>query len=711
MVFAMKLKELSGRWELCAVKNFPSNEENLDGWLTMGVPSHWQDHPALCDHTGKVVYRKTFSIRKRKAGRYRITLPGVFYWSTVFLNGVRLGAHEGYFNARIYDVTDIIKNKNRLVVHVDCPDEKSKNNKRMITGVFSHWDCLDPKANPGGIWLAPWLSWAKSGFIDDVKIHAKNIRNKSAELTVRVEINSDKNIEGKLNIQYNPENFKGASFSFDHNVELVKGNNSFDFTHTLKNPRLWWPHDLGRANLYKAGVSLFTGDKKEPDHKEEIIGLRTVEVRDWIFYINGVRLYIKGNNYAPSDTRIASVKKETIKKDLRLAKKCNMNMLRVHAHIDHPEFYKAADREGMLVWQDFPLQWSYKREILHTAKKQIGQMVRLLYNHPSIVTWCCHNEAIYLVDTKDEDIVNISKSVFSIFFWSWNRDVLDNELKAVVALEDPSRFVNRSSGEPAFLKKGGDTHFYFGWYRVQGPKRNFDKVIRFTPKNVRFVTEFGAQSFPNYESSIKFMDKDVKKIDWRRLQERNSLQTDLMDHWIGLSKHDSLKKLIEASQEYQSRINQYYIDRIRAKKYAPGGGVLPFMFNDSNPAIQWSIVDYWRVPKKSYYAMQKQLAPQYVFVLLEKEEYKSGEIIRIPVFAVNDLKKNFEDVKIEISLTSPGGKTVLKRGFDLAIPEDGPAILVAQLNYVAGSLGLYKLDLKMSHLKFSIENDYFFEVK
>ena len=24
--------------------------------------------------------------------------------------------------------------------------------KRNITGVFQHWDCLDPEWNPGGIW-------------------------------------------------------------------------------------------------------------------------------------------------------------------------------------------------------------------------------------------------------------------------------------------------------------------------------------------------------------------------------------------------------------------------------------------------------------------------------------------------------------------------------------------------------------------------------
>ena len=702
----MKALDLAGKWELSPVKKFPPSTDQISSWFTMDVPSHWQQHPDLQDCSGKVVYRKKFSIRKKKTGQYRLVFPGIFYWSSVFLNGERLGNHEGYFSPQIYDVTDLLKSKNELIVHVDCPDEKVKNNKRMITGVFSHWDCLDPKANPGGIWLAPQLHWALGGFIDSPCIHTENIGENSARVKTQIGVTAANDGHAKIRVAFSPATFKGPEYIFEHDVDLVKGKNTFSFLHTLEGPTLWWPHDLGRPDLYKAAITLETQTGKAMDSWESEIGVRTVEVRDWIYYINGVRHYIKGNNYAPSDTRIATVTKEIVEKDIQLAKECHMNLLRVHAHIDHPEFYRAADRAGILIWQDFALQWSYKREILHEAKEQIAKMVRLLYNHPSIVTWCCHNEAIYLVDTKDEDIANIGKSVFSIFFWSWNRDVLDNELMAVVAKEDPSRFINRSSGEPAAFKKGGDTHWYFGWYRVQGPKRNFDKIVKYVPKNIRFVTEFGAQSFPNLESSVKFMDKEIKKIDWQKLQERNSLQSDLMDHWIGMYDKNSLAELIDASQEYQSRINQYYIDRIRQKKYNPGGGVVPFMFNDPNPAVQWSIIDYWRVPKKSYFAMQKQLSDQYAFILLNKDEYRAKAVIDIPIFAVNDAKESFKKVRIELKFSNPEGKSILERGFELDLPKDGPAIQVAQLKQVVGPAGLYKIDLKMSHPKFTLENDY-----
>ncbi|MEQ6360669.1 glycoside hydrolase family 2 TIM barrel-domain containing protein, partial [Thermoanaerobacter thermohydrosulfuricus] len=79
--------------------------------------------------------------------------------------------------------------------------------------------------------------------------------------------------------------------------------------------------------------------------------------------------------------------------------------VRVHAHITRKEFYEACDKEGILVWQDFPLQWSYDRSdrFIENAITQIKDMVETLYNHTSIGIWCCHNEPS--VNTEELDVV------------------------------------------------------------------------------------------------------------------------------------------------------------------------------------------------------------------------------------------------------------------------------------------------------------------
>src|SRR4030042_1042219 len=149
----MKEMDLTGVWELKPVERFDGEYDRAGTWLSQELPAHWQELPELEYYTGKVVYRKRFKFKPEEGKRFWLKLLGVFYWSTAYLNGCRLGANEGYFFPCTYEITGLLEKENELLGEVDCPAEEKKANKRMLTGVFHHWDCLDPLANPGGIWL------------------------------------------------------------------------------------------------------------------------------------------------------------------------------------------------------------------------------------------------------------------------------------------------------------------------------------------------------------------------------------------------------------------------------------------------------------------------------------------------------------------------------------------------------------------------------
>jgi beta-mannosidase len=426
-------------------------------------------------------------------------------------------------------------------------------------------------------------------------------------------------------------------------------------------------------------------------------GIRTFELRDWIGHLNGVRFLIKGNNYPPGDTRIATMTRTAFDRDLQLAQACHMNMLRVHAHVEHPAFYEAADAAGILLWQDFPLQWLYRREVLPEARRQVVEMVELLANHASVAIWCMHNEPIYAADTKDERFLTRARTYTSVFLWSWNRDVMDTQLKELTLKTDSTRPAVRSSGEYAvpLWRPGTDGHFYHGWYMVYGYPHTWATIAQRLPSNIRFITEFGAQSFPNVESCVKFMGAEITAIDWDELRERHHFQPNIMDHWMDWRGAGSLADLVQMTQDYQSAINRFYIDRLRYYKYRPTGGIIPFMFHDSNPAVQWSIIDYWRVPKRSYDAMRLAFAPQYVFTLLARDRYPLGAPLELPIYVVNDAHRTVPIV-LRARLTAPDGREMatIERALDL--PADCMALEIERLRLTPTVNGAYRLDLEWS---------------
>lgn len=724
------LMTLNGPWRLLPVDVFRHGFYPLDaaGWIEQELPAHWQQHPLLERYVGRMVYRKRFTLNERPAAndqanghrrdglaaidqppspRYWLRLNGVFYWSRPYFNGVDLGRHEGYFAPQEHEVTPWLADENTLVVEVECPNERDKYRKRMITGVFSHWDCMDPHANPGGIWLPVEIVRTGPVRIKEVLVQTEHVSEAAAELRFRATLDSAAAADVTLRWTIAPKNFAGEVQVVEQRRALAQGVQEIVGTVPVRDPQLWWTHDMGHPNCYTLTLSVLHGSRASDEHRFTY-GIRRFELRNWIPYLNGVRFFIKGSNYAPGDARIATVNRESCERDVRLARDCHMNMLRVHAHVDHPALYEAADEAGVLLWQDMPLQWYYAPSVLPEAGRQVRQMIRLLYNHPSVVVWCMHNEPMHIKDPADERPLTLLRIGFSVFFWNWNRDVMDNELKRIAQEEDCTRPSIRSSGEFSvpFMPKGTDTHFYGGWYIIFPRPHHWASWIRRFPKNIRFVSEFGAQSFPNIESSRRFMDPDIAKIDWETLARRHQFQANVMSHWLDWRNAPSLEELVRQTQDYQIAINRFHIDRLRFFKYRPTGGILPFMFNDPFPAVLWSIVDYWRIPKRSYAALRRAFSPQYAFTLFDQETYAPGHPIDLPIYVVNDAQR---DVPIELSarLTAPDGEEIGRVERRLTLPPDCMAIEADRLRLHPPRTGTYRLALAIADGNgLALENEY-----
>ncbi len=717
---------LADNWSLRPVDEFAQGfyPRDVADWQPTQVPGHWQLHPGLEQHTGRVVYRCDFNLDELQAQptapdstwdgagrRYWLRFNGAFYWSQPYLNGVDLGRHEGYFLPYEREVTDWLESDNTLLVEVDCPEERNKFGKRMITGVFSHWDCLDPHANPGGIWLPVELQQSGPVRLQAVRCHTESFNEQFAQLRYTAEV--DAATAGSVLVCWTitPRNFAGPAQRVEQRRMLRDGFQEIHGLFKLRDPQLWWTHDLGDPNLYTITLEVLRTEMVS-DIYSFSFGVRHFEMRHWVPYLNGVRFLIKGSNYAPGDMRIATMNAERSMRDMHLARECHMNLLRVHAHVDHPTLYEAANAAGVLLWQDFPLQWLYHSTILPEAQRQVRAMVHLLYNHPSIVIWCMHNEPVFVGDTKDESLRTRLRTYQTAFGFSWNRDVMDTRLKQVVSQTDPQRIAVRSSGELHVprLRAGTDAHIYFGWYSAYGTLHDGEVLRQRFVANIQFVTEFGAQSFPNVESCVKFMPADITEIDVDHLLLRHSFQPDIMGHWIDWRAARSLEELVTMTQDYQIFVNRFYIDRLRYHKYRPTGGIVPFMFCDSYPAVLWSIIDYWRVPKRSYTAMQMAFSPQYAFTLIPPRVFRVAQPIDIPLYVVNDAQEPVHGLQLYAQLRAPDGAELAEVQHTLTLDADCLAREMDRLRLTPTQPGNYTLEVQLTGGMRKIEHVYQIEV-
>ncbi|MCX4814752.1 DUF4981 domain-containing protein [Streptomyces sp. NBC_01239] len=136
------------------------------------------------------------------------------------------------------------------------------------------------------------------------------------------------------------------------------------------------------------------------------IGFRTVELSDGLIKVNGKAILFKGVNrheWHPEKGRALDL--ETMREDVLLMKRHNINAVRTSHYPPHPDFLDLCDEYGLWVidecdlethgfteqaWRDNPVdddRWT--PALLDRA----ARMVERDKNHPSIVIWSLGNEA------------------------------------------------------------------------------------------------------------------------------------------------------------------------------------------------------------------------------------------------------------------------------------------------------------------------------
>lgn len=341
-------------------------EYNFDTAPSLYVPGDWNTQSEqLLNFEGNIWYRRKFECSPEAGKRRFIHFDAVNYECQVYLNGRKIGVHEGGFSPFNIEITDVVREgENTLILKVD-----NRRRPDAVPTVNTDWH------NYGGITRSVNVITVPDVFIRDYFIQLKKGSSDVAAGWVQMDGAGNRSVTIEI-----PELKVKQTVNTDNT-----GYGTFEFK---CKPTLWSPEN---PKLY---VVRLTSDT---DTVEDEVGLRTIETRGKEIYLNGKKLFCRGisiHEEAPIRSgRAWSVEDATVL--LGWAKEMNCNFVRL-AHYQHNEnMVRTAERMGLLVWSEIPCYWTIQWEnegTLETACEQIEAMVGRDKNRTNIIIWSIANE-------------------------------------------------------------------------------------------------------------------------------------------------------------------------------------------------------------------------------------------------------------------------------------------------------------------------------
>ncbi|MGI8492294.1 MAG: glycoside hydrolase family 2 protein [Acidimicrobiales bacterium] len=667
--------DLGGSWRAVEAdearrRSFPDPDLDDSGWEAVEVPGHWRCAPTFAASDGPLLYRRRFEAEPVAEGRRRwLRLDGIFYQGDVWLDGAYLGDTEGYFFPHTFEITQPAaeRSEHLLAIEVACHRPRDRRAKRNLTGIFQHWDCIESSWNPGGIWAPVALHDTGAVQIAWMRVACPDATAERATLDIEVVLDAASGTPVLLSTEAARD---GQAVTFTESEHtLAAGANRVRWRLDIERPELWWPHSLGAQPLYDLTVRVRTaGRGGEPgavsDERRVRTGLRQIRMRNFITTVNGERLFLKGTNCGPTRRALAEATPEELAGDVTAARRAGLDLIRVHAHITRRELYEAADEQGMLIWQDLPLQWGYSG-VRHQAVRQARQAVAMLGHHPSVAIWCGHNEplALDLDPSGKATPATIARFGAGQMLPTWNKTVLDRSIKRSLDKADGSRPVVAHSGVLPHPAGGTDSHLYFGWYH--GDERDLPAALARLPVLARFLSEFGAQAVP---TQADFLQPDRwPNLEWERLQREFLIQPAIFEARVPPAGHASFESWRDATQRYQAEVIRFHIETLRRLKYRPTGGFCQFLLADAQPAVSWSVLDHRREPKEGYQALREACLPVIAVADRPAESYRPGDRLSLDLHVVSDRRSPISG-ELSATLAWPGGQRVWR--FTGEVPAD-----------------------------------------
>ena len=625
-----------------------------------------------------------------------LQVNGINYRAEIWLNGNMVGNIAGMFYQDLIEISDyiVLGKKNVLaikVLPVDVPGGPRK-------GTSKSWGAAGEFRNGGNgeigknVTMLMTVGWDFT-FLDGIRDRNTGIWKEisiftTGDVTLRHPFVKSELAKPGFNRSsqtvsvevYNPT-FKGQKVKvsgkienniFEREIELFRGEvreltfSPEDFPQlVIENPRLWWPRNKGRQELYKLslkveasgkisdsittqfGIREITSDMKTPDQS------RT-------FYVNGKEIFIRGTNWIPEAMlRTSDVRTYA---ELRYTAQAGVNLIRIWgggiAESDY--FFQLCDEMGIMIWQEFWMTGDTKPtydDALYL--KNMESTVKRIRNHPSLAYYVSSNESTEMPGAKE----------------------LLSKLDGTRGYQMQSECEGVHDGSP--YKQVNIMCHYENTASDRGSRMD------------GFNPEYGAPCLPTVEVLREMMDeKDLWPINkevWDYLDGNGfhlmtTLYTDMTNEY---GKSESIDEFATKAQflgalNYRSIWEAWNYNKLNyGDRFC--SGVLFWFHNSPERQVCGRMWDWSLEPTAALYATQNALEPL----------HPQFDYLKNTVSVVNDYPQAFNNYKITADVYDLWMKKVFSKQSLVNIPEDGVANDVFKIEFPANISNVHFIKLRL----------------
>jgi exo-1,4-beta-D-glucosaminidase len=545
-------------------------------------------------------YRTEFKLPSEYKGRViRLGFDGINYRANVWMNGMRIASSEylvGTWRLFQFDVTSAAKagETNALAIEIFPPQPHD------LAITLVDWAPLPPDKEMG-IWRDVHVFAT-----GPVALRAPAVLSKlnlpstdQASLTVRAELINGANTPAEATVKGRIENltFERTVLLAPMQTQIIRFTSETFPQLKVSNPRLWWPAQVGKQELYPLDLSVVV-DGQVSDSAHIRFGIREVtakldEKNHRVFQINGKNILIRGAGYSFDMLLRSSPEKQQA--ELNYVRDLNLNAIRMEGKLENDHFFDLADQMGIMVlagwcccdqWENWPA-WDKENELV--AANSMRDQVRRLERHPSVIAFLYGSDF-----APPPAIEQMYLGIMQEFEW-------------------PNPAISSAAARTTTVGPSG--------VKMTGPYEYVPPLFWYM--DTRHGGAFGfntetspGPAIPPIESLRRMLPRDhLWPIDsvWQYhgggMSHTLNVFTEALDQRYGPSfsvEEFAFKAQVQAYEAHRAMMEAY-----GRNKYV-STGIIQWMLNNAWPSMIWHMYDWYLRPGGSYFGVKKACEPLHV---------------------------------------------------------------------------------------------------